>query len=300
MLSRGRFPQLSVHCPSFRNYSVCRKDLLSHIIGHVFQLTYAVYCDKLIQGEKINPHQGYTIQNPSQRQHPCLMMDIEYTWVYYHEACEQTDLAMVLKTVESICSTLGLKLGQIWESYLTAVQVALDQFISHFVNTGSLFLVCRLQKSTLEVAKISVMVAAKLQSPLVYCPQCPEGNHPRATSCFSPQIADTTTLPIMIQLLEGRLMDPTCFAFIDVCTGAQYLLIAEDYLTPYLLGFLTDKGTCTSPNNLKGIELLYVAGYHSLAKYLYIFACSRLSPQIMQKAYELIPDLFQGTDFFWD
>ena len=26
---------------------------------------------------------------------------------------------MVLKTVESVCSTLGLKLGQTWESYLT-------------------------------------------------------------------------------------------------------------------------------------------------------------------------------------
>ena len=36
---------------------------------------------------------------------------------------------MVLKTVESVCSTLGLKLGQTWESYLTVVQVALDQSI---------------------------------------------------------------------------------------------------------------------------------------------------------------------------
>ena len=85
----------------------------------MFQLTYAVYCDKLIQGEKVNPCHGYTIQNPNQRQHPCLMMDIEYTWFYYHEASEQTDLAVVLKTVESVCSTLGLKLGQTWESYLT-------------------------------------------------------------------------------------------------------------------------------------------------------------------------------------
>ena len=47
-------------------------------------------------------------------------MDIEYTWLYYHEASEQTDLAMVLKTVEHVCSTLGLKLGQIWERYLIA------------------------------------------------------------------------------------------------------------------------------------------------------------------------------------
>ena len=39
---------------------------------------------------------------------------------YYHDkACKQIDLAMVMQTVESICSTLGLKLGQTWESYLT-------------------------------------------------------------------------------------------------------------------------------------------------------------------------------------
>ena len=104
----------------------------------------------------------------------------------------------------------------------------------------------------------------------------------------------------MVQLLEGRLLHPTYFAFIDVCAVAQYQLIAEDYLTPYLLRFLTDKGTCTSPNTLKGIELLYVAGYHSLAKHLYIIAYSRILPQTMKKAYELFPDLFQGTDFFWD
>ena len=48
------------------------------------------------------------------------MMDIEDMWFYYHDvAPEQIDLAMVMKTVESVCSTLGLKLGQTWESYLT-------------------------------------------------------------------------------------------------------------------------------------------------------------------------------------
>ena len=48
------------------------------------------------------------------------MLDIEDTWFYYHdEAREQIDLAMVMRTVESVCSTLGLKLGQTWESYLT-------------------------------------------------------------------------------------------------------------------------------------------------------------------------------------
>ena len=48
------------------------------------------------------------------------MFDTEDSWFYYHdEAREQIDLAVVMKTVESVCSTLGLKLGQTWESYLT-------------------------------------------------------------------------------------------------------------------------------------------------------------------------------------
>jgi len=85
----------------------------------VFQLTYAVYCDKLVQDEKVNRCHGCTIQHPSQRQHSCLMMDIEDAWFYYHDvAREQIDLAMVMQTVESVCSTMGLKLGQTWESYL--------------------------------------------------------------------------------------------------------------------------------------------------------------------------------------
>ena len=90
------------------------------IIGHVFQLTYAAFFDKLVQEEKLNRCQGCTIQHPSQRQHSCLMLDIEDAWFYYHdEAREQIDLPVVMKTVESVCSTLGLKLGQTWESYLT-------------------------------------------------------------------------------------------------------------------------------------------------------------------------------------
>ena len=90
------------------------------IIGHVFQLTYAAFCDKLVQEEKVNRSNGYASQHPSQRQHACLMIDIEDAWFYYHDgAREQIDLAVVMKTVESVCSTLGLKLGQTWGSYLT-------------------------------------------------------------------------------------------------------------------------------------------------------------------------------------
>ena len=48
------------------------------------------------------------------------MLDTEDAWFYYHDvAHEQIDLAVVMKTVASVRSTLGLKLGQTWESYLT-------------------------------------------------------------------------------------------------------------------------------------------------------------------------------------
>ena len=48
------------------------------------------------------------------------MLDIEDAWFYYHdEAREQIDLAMVMQTVESVCSTLGLNLVQTWKNYLT-------------------------------------------------------------------------------------------------------------------------------------------------------------------------------------
>ena len=94
--------------------------LVATIIGHVFQLTYAAFFDKLVQEEKVNRCHGCAIQHPSQRQHSCLMFDTEDAWCYYHdEAREQIDLAVVMKTVESVCSNLGLKLGQTWESYMT-------------------------------------------------------------------------------------------------------------------------------------------------------------------------------------
>ena len=93
---------------------------LATIIGHVFQLTYAAYCDKLVQEETVNRCHGCTIQHPSQRQHSCVTLDTEDAWFYYHDVGrEQIDLAVVMKTVQSVCSTLGLKLGQTWESYLT-------------------------------------------------------------------------------------------------------------------------------------------------------------------------------------
>ena len=79
----------------------------------VFRLTYAAFCDRFIEEEKVKQCHGCAIQHPSQRQHSCLMMDNEDAWFYYHDVTrEQTDLAVVMKTVESVCSTLGLRLGQ--------------------------------------------------------------------------------------------------------------------------------------------------------------------------------------------
>ena len=105
------------------------------IIGHVFQLTYAAFFDKLVQEEKVNRCHGCTIQHPSQRQHSCLMFDTEDAWCYYHdEAREQIDLAVVMKTVESVCSNLGLKLGQTWESYLSCPSCLGPVYISLLWN----------------------------------------------------------------------------------------------------------------------------------------------------------------------
>ena len=92
---------------------------IASIIGHVFQLTYAAFCDDLIHQEKVNRCNGCAIHHPSRREHSCVVMDKEDAWFYYHnEAREQIDLAAVKKTVQSICIALGFKLGHTWESYL--------------------------------------------------------------------------------------------------------------------------------------------------------------------------------------
>ena len=58
----------------------CKK--VATIIGHVFQLTYAAFFDKLVQEDKVNRCYGCIIQHPSQRQHSCLMLNIEDAWFY--------------------------------------------------------------------------------------------------------------------------------------------------------------------------------------------------------------------------
>ena len=96
---------------------------VASIIGHVFQLTYAAICDKLIQEANVNHCDGCAIHHPSQKEHSCLMMDNEDAWIYDHnEARVKTDLTTVKKTAESVCSDLGFTLGQTWESYLTELR----------------------------------------------------------------------------------------------------------------------------------------------------------------------------------
>lgn len=81
------------------------------------------------------------------------------------------------------------------------------------VNDGTSFLVHRLHNTALDIAAISEMVAGKLHSPLVFCPRCPEGHHPEETICFPPQVVDSTTLAIMVQLLQGHTIEPKHFPF---------------------------------------------------------------------------------------
>ena len=164
------------------------------------------------------------------------------------------------------------------------------------VTDCSAFIVRRLQKTPSEAAKISAMVAAKLRSPLVFCPRCPEGQHPQETICLPTQVADTTILAIVIQLLEGRFVGDCCFS--DVRVVAQYLNLEEDYLIPYLLQYMMDEATYTSPRTFKEIELLYVAGYSPWPNIDISLLASRPPPRTLTKAYELFPDFFQDTDLF--
>ena len=97
-----------------------QRQRIASLIGHIFQLTYANMVDELIQEEKLNRCHGCAIQHPSQRQHSCLMMDKEDSWLYYREdVVEKIDLNAVLNNVESVCKALGFKLGQSWKMYVS-------------------------------------------------------------------------------------------------------------------------------------------------------------------------------------
>ena len=62
-----------------------QRQSIASLISHTFQLTYANMVDELIQAQKLNRYHGCVIQHPSQRQHWCLMMDKEDSWLYYRE-----------------------------------------------------------------------------------------------------------------------------------------------------------------------------------------------------------------------
>ena len=105
------------------------------IIGHVFQLTYAAFFDKLVREERVNRCHGFTIQHPSQRQHSCLMLDIEDAWFYYHDvAREQIDLALedCGKRLQHSGVEASPDMGKLSDR---VAEVALDQSISHFFGT---------------------------------------------------------------------------------------------------------------------------------------------------------------------
>ena len=86
----------------------------------MFQLTYAAIFDGLIHEEKVNRCNGSAIHHPSQREHSCLMMDNKDAWFYFHdEVREKIDPSNGLKTAEYVCSALGVKLTNSWETYVT-------------------------------------------------------------------------------------------------------------------------------------------------------------------------------------
>ena len=97
-----------------------QRQRIAGLIGHIFQLTYANMVDELIQEEKPNRCHDCAIQHPSQRQHSCLIMDKEDSWLYYRaDVVEKIDLNAVLNNVEGACNALGFKLGQSWEMYVS-------------------------------------------------------------------------------------------------------------------------------------------------------------------------------------
>ena len=97
-----------------------QRQKIASLVGHVFQLTYAAIFDGVIHEEKVNRCNGCAIHHPSQREHSCLMMDNEEAWFYFHdEVREKIDSSNVLKTAEYVCSALGLKLTNSWETYVT-------------------------------------------------------------------------------------------------------------------------------------------------------------------------------------
>ena len=96
---------------------------VANLVDHVFQLTYTALCDKVVLAEKMNNCNGCVIHRPSQHERSCIMMDKEDAWFYYHFVLTgKVDLSIAVKTRESVCSALGLKLEKSLEMYVTVAE----------------------------------------------------------------------------------------------------------------------------------------------------------------------------------
>ena len=152
------------------------------------------------------------------------------------------------------------------------------------------------------IKKVSAFVAAKLNSPLLFCPR--SGRHVPYELCFSLTVMDPESLDIMVKLLDHRLNDavPTRSRHhvSHVLDVAEYLLLREHYLESIIPQyFLSDPlGARFNPHFLLSVRDLYWAGYTSLAKTLYILWDSR-EPRALSVALKSFPHIFDETDFFW-
>ena len=78
-----------------------QRQKLASLVGHLYQLTYAVLLDSFVHEEKLN--HCYCCAINHQRDHSCVMMDSEDAWMYYHDdVTEKIDMNVVLKTTESV------------------------------------------------------------------------------------------------------------------------------------------------------------------------------------------------------
>lgn len=163
----------------------------------------------------------------------------------------------------------------------------------------------RLQQATCDpslehLSNLSAFICAKLNSPLLFCPRC--GSHANRELCFSVDVMNEESLTIMVKLLENSFTPRAPRHRVShVLDVAEYLLLREDHLEKFLPEyFLADPlGARFDPQFLLSLRDLYVAGYSSLAKTLYILWDSR-EPRVVSLALRCFPDAFAQTDFFWD
>ena len=154
-----------------------------------------------------------------------------------------------------------------------------------------------------DLRNLSAFIAAKLTSPLLFCPRC--GRHAQHELCYSHTVMDPESLAIMVELLDDHLADAvpprSRHHIAHVLDVAEYLLLRESYLEKVIPQyFLSDPlGARFDPHFLLSVRDLYLAGYTSLAKTLYILWDSR-EPRTLSVALNTFPRAFDNTEFFWD